>query len=410
MLWKLGVYILLSATFTANANTDLLQNDREGDSYYSKIFSKSKFKRYEEANSYTVVEDIWKRAIERTEASVCASSIMTDLQKDFDTDYDNFFYLLRKNNALDDIGLNIFQKMNNAKPVDLSLATFNPNNENAVFRFLAKAKRKGFCAEDEFNSLYQDLNPGENKANKKTVLKNLRNSARQINLDKASLNFLEGLLDEEFYSTGFNLKDYLSKKETIRKQYPLLDAGLSSFVTEQSGKNKASIRMELYRKFSHVQLALMGKIITDLRLQLESDRIEIYVYAPNDELAQVIPLDPMERFRFAIAYLRKEIDGLEKNSAFKGLRPQYEDIVAASFELGLTTASEWDEVRGLEEIWNPKRTFWDKASVWGKMILPLTSVLIPPPYGFVSTLGIVAIDYFTMKNKDDSQMTHSLFK
>lgn len=418
MLWKLGAFIVTITTFNAFADATLVKNDREGKSYYSKLFTKKSYTNFEASTDLQAIEGAWAETSRTLSESSCASSVFLDFKKNYKKitsahfEGENSFLYLRKNNYIDDVTFKIFQKISDVDVIDLANAEFKPQKENSLSKFLARAKTKGFCAEVQFANYVSEINPDKKKVKERKIRSILRSEASELGLDQNSRRFLEGLLANEFYGSQLNLSDYIAKRKILRGQYPLpLENEFSDFITIEPDKANNSLRIELYRKYSYVQIALMGKVITDLRTQLESDRIEILVYERDtDEVAQTILLEPMERFRFAISYLRKQMDELTRNTFFKGLRPSYEEIVAASFELGLVTASEWDEVRGLEDIWNPEKTFWDKALMWGRTILPVASVLIPPPYGFISTLAIVAIDAVTMKNKQNSQMTHSLFK
>ncbi|HLT23336.1 MAG TPA: hypothetical protein VKZ84_07830, partial [Bacteriovoracaceae bacterium] len=83
-------------------------------------------------------------------------------------------------------------------------------------------------------------------------------------------------------------------------------------------------------------------------------------------------------------------------------------LIAASFEIGLIAGTELDELGGLEEIWNPRKTFWDKASFWVRSFSSVATIMIPPPYGFIPVLALVAIEA-TMGDKDHQIDDGSLF-
>jgi hypothetical protein len=151
----------------------------------------------------------------------------------------------------------------------------------------------------------------------------------------------------------------------------------------------------------------MGNVIKKLKTRLESPRIDILIYDDQDTVIESFTLDPMERFRFAIRVLRKEMKILSTNNYFQGRQPQYTDLMAAAYEMGIVTSVELDQVAKLEEIWNPTRTFWDKASVWVRLFGSTLSIVVPPPFGFVPTLAIVAIEIFNRDQPVDDQ--HSLF-
>ncbi|MFP5459883.1 MAG: hypothetical protein ACLGG7_14190, partial [Bacteriovoracia bacterium] len=200
------------------------------------------------------------------------------------------------------------------------------------------------------------------------------------------------------------LAEYVQKRQFLRTQFPLPDATeRSEFVTERAGKDKLSHRQRLYLGYTPLQITLMGDVVRKLKQRLESPRIEILVYDYSDEVREVITLEPMERFRFAIRILRKEMKLLSINNYFAGRQPSYTDLMAAAYERGVVTALELDEVAKLEEIWNPTRTFWDKAAVWVRMFGGVLAVVIPPPYGFLPSLAIVAIEAANQDAAQDDQ-------
>jgi hypothetical protein len=92
----------------------------------------------------------------------------------------------------------------------------------------------------------------------------------------------------------------------------------------------------------------MGNVIKKLKTRLESPKIEILVYENDETVEEVITLDPMERFRFAIRLLRKEMKLLGTNNYFLGRQPSYTDLMAAAYETGIITALELDQVAELE--------------------------------------------------------------
>jgi hypothetical protein len=186
----------------------------------------------------------------------------------------------------------------------------------------------------------------------------------------------------------------------LRTQYPLRDIKeRSDFTSVEVKKMKSSRRQKLFENYSDLQIIMMGNVIKRLRSRLEYDAVEISGYKEG-VLQETIPLDPMERFRFAIKALRKEMSLLSLNTFFNGRSPDYMDLMVASYEIGIIPASELDTVASLEEIWNPKKTFWDKAGIWIKTFASVATIVIPPPYGFIPALVIVVIEATVGKKKD----------
>ena len=108
----------------------------------------------------------------------------------------------------------------------------------------------------------------------------------------------------------------------------------------------------------------------------------------------------MERFRYAIKAYRKEVARLTLNTYFNGRAPEHLDVIVAAYELGIIPESEVRELAGLKDIWDPKKTFWEKAGIWVKTFGSVATIVIPPPYGFIPALIIVAIEATTKKSSD----------
>jgi hypothetical protein len=145
----------------------------------------------------------------------------------------------------------------------------------------------------------------------------------------------------------------------------------------------------------------MANVIKKLRARLEYDAVAISGYR-NGEIQETILLEPMERFRFAIKALRKEMSLLSLNTFFNGRSPDYIDLMVASYEIGIIPASELETVASLEEIWNPKKTFWDKAGIWIRTFSSVATIVIPPPYGFIPALVLVVIEGTVVKKKNQN--------
>ena len=168
-------------------------------------------------------------------------------------------------------------------------------------------------------------------------------------------------------------------------------------------KLKLSHRQKLFQNYSDIQIMLMGNMIKQLKADIVSPKMEILIYEDQDTVARVITLSPGQRFCSATNFLRSDMANLALNSYFNGRSPDYLDLITASYELGIIPASEVDTIAGIQDIWNPKKTFWDKAGVWVRTLSSVATIVIPPPYGFLPALGIVVIEATTKKDVDNDR-------
>lgn len=401
------------------------QNDREGKSLFdTKSNSKKIEKVLKKIHPETISNSYIESISEVRPQSVCAFDVNEKfikglgLKKVTQSQFEGSLFYLRANDYIDDV---VTQILLNAYEVDtkriydkssssqVSRSLGNNNWEKVrdlFLRFESQYLQRN-CYDEAYRLFHSDL--GKIIRFSESALRdifiqilNQRIISEDIylRLERARLSSL--------HLKNLGLKDYFKKKSNLRNQYPLgQERERSDFVTKLNGAG-LSHRQQLLLQYNEMQIILMSGLIKKLRTRLESDRIEIIIYDEAGVAAEVIPLDPMERFRFSLKLLRKEMAQLGNNSQFNGRTPTYMDLIAASFETGLIAGSELNELGGLEEIWNPKKTFWDKASFWVRSFSSVATVLIPPPYGFIPVLALVAIEA-TMQGKDTTIDDGSLF-
>lgn len=401
------------------------QNDREGKSLFD---TKSNSKKIEKVLKKLHPETISNSYIETISdirpQSVCAFDVNENfikglgLKKVTQSQFEGSLFYLRANDYIDDVVTQILLNAyevdtkriydnNSASQISRSLGNNNWEKVRDLFlRFESQYLQRN-CYDEAYRLFHSDLGK---------IIRFSESALRDIYIEILNQRIisediylkLERARLSSLHLKNLGLKDYFKKKSNLRNQYPLgHESERSDFVTKLNGAG-LSHRQQLLLQYNEMQIILMSGLIKKLRARLESDRIEIIIYDEAGVAAEVIPLDPMERFRFSLKLLRKEMSQLAIHSQFNGRAPTYMDLIAASFETGLIAGSELNELGGLEEIWNPKKTFWDKASFWVRSFSSVATVLIPPPYGFIPVLALVAIEA-TMQGKDTTIDDGSLF-
>ncbi len=395
-----------------------LENSREGSSFYSKKFNKRSYKKFKGQLSGNEASKLFKDVfIKQQSTQVCAYSLnenlLTELKKrSVEKNYKNFIYLLRENNQIDDVVVRLLleaKKVQETNPIEKDeeeIANLFDTEETEKLLKIVVSFEKRFLKNTCFDEAYQRYINELNRLKKNIepyIIEALHYHAYQtgqINysiyklLEQGRLNSLE--------ASSLTLQSYWDKLRSLRTQYPL-DRGTekSDFVSKKVQKFHMSRRQKLYESYSDIQIILMANVIKKLRARLEYDAVAISGYR-NGEIQETILLEPMERFRFAIKALRKEMSLLSLNTFFNGRSPDYIDLMVASYEIGIIPASELETVASLEEIWNPKKTFWDKAGIWIRTFSSVATIVIPPPYGFIPALVLVVIEGTVVKKKNQN--------
>lgn len=420
----LGLILLALPTF---ASTLDFRNDREGKSFYSaRSHERAKNKALNKLNE-NIILNAYQDTLRETERSkLCSFTFNDEFLKKLKQENSRFnelegaLYFLREQNEFDDVVVKILLDAYEVSTTKVFTSYdenhFLPDSDKVkpllglIGAFKEKFLASSGCLDEAYRRFYGDVQKIDKNISKRE-LESLYALALEKNLiDENLFTKLEQARRNDLHARNLTLKSYYQKMTSLRTQFPLRDQNeKSEFVTGRADKLKVSRRQFLLEHYSDIQIALMGNVIKKLRTRLDSPKAEILIYDRNQGV-ETITLEPMERFRLAIKLLRKEMSYLALNTFFNGISPGYLDLMTAAYEMGIIPASELDEIAGLQDIWSPKKTFWQKAKVWVTTLGTVATVIIPPPYGFLPALAIVVIEYTTGADKDpDAYDPTSLF-
>jgi hypothetical protein len=397
------------------AGTLSFRNDREGESYYAgNSYNREIYNVLREVEGKAIVQIYRNTLGSMNESNVCAYDLNRQMQTKLSALRPNFremegvIYYLRSQNEIDDVAAKILLTANKTVNTDLRRddtdSRLPDRNKSAQMLNLVKNfqnRAKGSCFDDAYRGLINELTKIDKNTDRsfhavlETALeKRLISNDIYTSLEQARLNELE--------DTYITLKSYGQKLRSLRANRPVDPRDNSDFITDKADKQKMSRRQRLMEYYSDFQIMLMADVVKKLRRRLEADRADILIYR-KDELEETITLDPMERFRMAIKLLRKEMALLATNTYFNGQAPSYMDLMVASYEVGTIPSSELKEIAGMQDIWNPKKSFWDKAQTWIRGAGSIATIILPPPFGFIPALGIVVIEMTTGKDDNNNQ-------
>jgi hypothetical protein len=424
MRFSLFLLGLLSFPLLAVGQVDL-SNDREGESFYSSSADKRAVKKAIRSIEATLIEDAYLETIKSSEASkLCSFDLNASLLSRLKNINPKFSELngaiiyLRSRNHFDDIVTKMLLLANKTVNTSILLPKkqedlFYPDNKIVVESLKVMEgldkKIKTSCFDEVYRSVYGDILRYDKHLKGHHIEAIFVNAFEKKVISYDTYLALERGRMNELQQGTTTLKSYLKKIQSLRNQFPLRDPEeKSNFVTVKIDKINVSRRQRLLEGYTDLQIMLMANVIKKLRTRIESPKAEILIYDRNQGI-ETIALEPMERFRLSIKLLRREMSLLSLNTYFAGRAPDYMDLMTAAFETGIIPASELEEIAGLEEIWNPKRAFWDKAQMWVRTFSSVVTIAIPPPYGFIPALAIVVIEMTAVKNKENKDDPTVLF-
>ncbi len=391
---------------------------REGESFYaSKSNTRSIQNLLKLVDGKTITDTFSDILDETQEKELCSFDINADLNQKIQAhskksiNHEALILYLRQEKLIDDVVVKILldaDKVSSTQirpKVEEEIAITKMTDDGKEILNLITIFQKRFleknCLDDAYKNFHSEVSK-VNKNIKKSELEALLFHAlkeKRINqdvyeiLEKARLNELE--------KTTLGLKSYYSKIKSLRRNYPITRVEESNYVTSKVSKMSLSRRQKLLQNYTDLQIMMMGDVIRKLRKRLDTPKVEVLIYDRDPSgPTEVLEMTPMGRVRFLVnQVLQKDMEDLKLNKYFSGHQPEYLDLITASYEIGLIAGSEVDAIVGLEEMWNPKKTFWDKAGVWIQTFSSVATIVIPPPYGFIPALALVVMQ--ATVGKDD---------
>lgn len=403
------LFILFSIFHFSYALADFI-NDREE---YSFAIKKKHLRQIERLlpENLELAKDILNG--ERIKGRYCAEDILDPLKVAFKSKrklLSHILLALRHEGEIDDLHLKkilqhlkleqskIFKFRKNTKITDSEL-------KNRMIGLFSTINRTETCLEDKYVKVYQELkNEGQNK--------NFANwsywAYGEGFISKNLYTYLRKAFKNNIHQDKITLSEYQNKIKFLRNQrsdFP----GEFSRITKIKVDKETSLRMHLFQKYSSFQILLMSELITKLRHRIDSEKIQYHIFDQLDDTipSEIITLSPGERYCFVSKRLKIEIEQLIFSSHFKGQSINYQDILMAAYEVGTIPGEEIETVLLIEELWNPKKSFIEKAKGWINMIGGVAALFIPPPYSFVPILGMMAIEFSS--NSTGNQNACSVF-
>ncbi len=298
----------------------------------------------------------------------------------------SFFHLLRVQDEIDDPQLAIIEKYLRAIQVRPRVQARELLNTqlltNQMIETLERINAGGRrCLTDQYIMLRSSVQ------NPQHIPQVLSLAYHNELISAAMFNRLSKMHMAGFANQPLSLKSYLSRKADLRTQRPLQDLQGSQFANEENR------RLHFYNRFNTIQIIHMAEIVKTLRHRINGIiGLELHVKYEDENDNEVIGLTDMEIFRFCLRQMRKDKNELKNNFNFQATTFEYQDLIMAALETGDIAASEVDALYQLEEIWAPNQTFFQRASSWIRIANTVSVIVLPPPFGFIPTLALIAIE------------------
>jgi hypothetical protein len=413
ILFLFFVSIMAKSAIAQRLTLDIFQNDREGlSSYLPRHNLDKKVINWKKNIGIGKAKEIFFQSLQEfNQGSICGYSLVSLIDAKasmLKIDSKDLFLLLRYENLIDDVVLNTLLKNLQALKYKVRIAEditipLLENNQILAFEEVEKNKRR--CIDENFKIWKNKLSREKTYSLESLIYAAYHNKIISNSTFHKMYQAEAIKLDEDYVP----LRDYISKKQRLRERFPINPNEIHNLTNKKIPQKRIGYRTRLYQKYDFIQIVLLANVIQKLKDQLNSSKVKISVFDQSGEnVIQEIELTEMERFRFAIKYLQKEMIEFANNPLVNTV-PEFLDLVVAAYEIGIVTTEEVAAIAGLEELWNPKKTFYEKYAAIIRLTGSVGTLLIPPPYGFIVALGLIAIEATAKKSEKITSPQHSLF-
>lgn len=419
----LGIFVFLFGIrlFADEIDTSVQTNQspyfniREGASRLINITNEEEVsKRYKDTKEMGVLRKIiLDKSVNRC-ATKIVGQIKTQLKIETADDVELAILGLRLDNSIDDVSADILLKANKVdvySPIPISNNRLTAEEEKDALTIFKTKKidvnNEEFCIEDTYKDLVDKLYSKNTKFLKN--LKHINKIAYSSGLiSGAKFKTLEKLRYSKVYEWPLTLSEYSDQLDRVSKKFPARKIESADLVTKIISHQKISQRQSLYEKYDSTQIILLANIIRDMKLRLDSKEITININY-GDRPTEVISLTSMERFRFVLKLLRKELSTINNSSLLNGRFASFMDLITAGYEVGYISSNEILQLSSLHEIWDPIKTKREKVLFWVQNFGGIASVILPPPYGFISMFAIMVIDQESSNLSVDRDPDYNIF-
>ena len=266
----------------------------------------------------------------------CATKVVSAIQKELSLSSEDETELailgLRLDDSIDDITAGILIKAADSHFLSHPIAKNDLTSEEETKALdiyktkIADFQNKTLCSEDTYRALIGKLNEGSYK-----FIKNLKH-LNKLALDKKIINesdfkILERMRAKKVHEWPLTLSSYRSALDTVAKNFPTRKKESAKLVTDAGRfKNKTSLRQGLYEKFNATQIILLANVVKSLKKRLEAKDVTIHINYVDQE-SEIISLSPMEKFRFILKLLRKELALINNSTMINGRQATFLDII-----------------------------------------------------------------------------------
>ena len=427
-MYKYFTFIFIFSLNIANADQQikpLFENSREGKSRYLNVWTKFWLKK----KQLNIHHDFFKDF--SSNEQLCEENYIYRLRKNYKLKASDIKYgllELRSKNLIDDIVYKQTYKFKNLpheikldiKPENLKKIDVNDAQKKIIEQQLkqfSSYKKKRKCLSESFSNLFSVLTRSEKKKKNRFFKKIVKKLYRKKVISKKSGKRLLKLAKKRIQEKEFDLKKYQQTKLFLRKNISEDNLqneqfnGFANFVSQKDKIRKSYPRQRLFENYNQFQIIYISQLVERFLIRLKrTETIGIHLIDDSDEAFEIFLINsPLEIYRFLVKYLRYEMSLLKENHLFTNTTVTYTDLIAASFEMYQIPPESIEELVKMEELWNPQVSKYKKIMMWGKLFTQAGIIFVPPPFNYLATLSLMAIESFIDKDDHVPNFEHSIF-
>lgn len=270
----------------------------------------------------------------------------------------------------------------------------NSNTQCSINAFKATAKK-----------IRDDKKIGKGKKLKDRIANQAFEELKEKNvISQDRSEFYQRLYQGDIHTKAVTWLDFMQrakKKDSFIQSWHT--PGIPKFLSDKM-KSGLSRRTEFYTRYNEYQFELLLRMFVNFDVRTNPQNKVVVTTVSRITNQPVLPAEEMTypgQYCYATMILKEAIAYAGRSTDFSGAGVTFDDVAVAAIESGYVSANEVAAVVATDDVWNQKKSVFQKVlsavTRYGSVFLSL----VPPPYNAVSTLALTLAQGKSKKDTHD---------
>lgn len=206
----------------------------------------------------------------------------------------------------------------------------------------------------------------------------------------------------------FSIRDYIQKQREFTRKFDFeINTKTTPFHITERGEGELSLRTNLYKNFSDVQIKGMVELLKSMDKRTSADRSHLVFSKMNDVIIEKVKLSQTEKLRASVKLYKREKKKLLSALYFKDTTFTYREHIALAYEFGLINDVDL-EFFSLLQTKVVEKTLLQKTVTESKKYGIIATALGGPTAGYIYSLVVSFTDSYVNGNQKRATYKHDL--